>query len=258
MVSASKTDASWSMSSAVAQSRNGVLADTEAASVVVTTQKLLPLVLLVTVLPLVLEASAAVEADLAAIEVASEEVSVVEEEVVIEVDSAADLAGVIEVGMVVELADLESATATDSQRALHPVLVVLPEEEAAAMAAVVMAAFRALAIMVATATLAEAQDTATDRRHATTMAVAAAATANPSEVENVVAVATAIVIGNAITTASAPTTETVATTNHASKEGTERFLGLLHTFSMHALGRSILSHASKIDGKLTTTCAKRR
>jgi hypothetical protein len=256
MAFVSKTDASWSMSNAVAQSRNGVLADMEEVSVAVTTQRPLPLVLLATVLPLVLEASAAVEADLAAIEVASEEVSEAEEEEAIEVDSGVDLVEVTEVGMVV-VADLESATATDSQKALHPVLVVLPEA-AAALEAVVMVALEALAIVVATATPAEAQDTATDRRHATTMAAAAAAIANLLEVENVVAVATAIVIGNATTTASALTTETVATTNHASKEGTERFLGLLQTFSLHALGSSFSSHAPKIDGKLITTCAKRR
>jgi hypothetical protein len=245
MESASRTDASWSMSNAVAQSRNGVLADMEAVSVAVTTQRLLPLVLLATVLPLVLEVSAAVEADLAATEVVSEEVSEAEEEEAIEVDSEVDLVEVIEVGMVV-VADLESATATDFQKVLHPVLVVLPEA-AAALEAVVMAAFRVLATTVVTATPAEAQDTETDRRHATTMAVAAAAIANPSVVEIVVAVATATVIGNATTTASALTTETVATTNHASKEGTERLLGLLHTFSMHALG-----------GLLPLSCSRHR
>jgi hypothetical protein len=239
MVSASKTDASWSTSNAVAQSRNGVLADTEAVSVVVTTRKLLHLVLLATVLPLVLEASAAVGAAALATEAVSEEVSVAEEEAVIEVVvSGAGLVEAIEVGIVVEVADLELATAAASQKVLHPVLVVLPEA-AAALEAVVRAVSREVVMLVvmvdATATPAEAQDTATDRHHATTTVVVAAATANPLEVESVVAAATAIVIGNATTTASAPTMETVATTNRASKEGTERFLGLLHTSTMHAL-----------------------
>lgn len=230
MVSASKTDASSSTSSAVAQSRNGVLADTEAVSAVVTTQRLLPLVLLATVLPLVLEASAAAGADLALAVVASEAGSEAEE--VIGAGSGADLAEVTEVGMVV--ADLESATATASQRAPHPVLVAL---EAAASAAVVTAATREAVMVVVTAILAEVHDTATGR-HATATAVAAA-TANPLEVE-IVAAATGTVIGNATTTANAPTMAKVATTNRASKEDTERFLGLLHTPILHASGRFVL------------------
>jgi hypothetical protein len=250
------------MSNAVVQSRNGVLADTEVVSAVVTTQRLLPLVLLATALPLVLEASAAAEAVALATEAVSEEVSVAEEEAVIEVVvSGAGLVEAIEVGMVVEVADLESVTAVASQKVLHPVLVVLPEA-AAALEAVAMAASQEVAMVavmvVATATPAEAQDTATDRHHATTTVVVAAATANPLEVESVVAVATAIVIGNATTTASAPTMETVATTNRASKEGTERLLGFVPHFHYARSGGSVLSHIQEIDGKLITTCAKRR
>lgn len=232
MVFASKTDASWSMSSAVAPSKNGVLADTEVVSAVVTTQRLLPLVPLATVLPQVLEASAAAGADLALAAVDSEAGSEAEEEE-IGADSEADLAEATEVGMVV--ADLESATATASQRAPHPVLVVL---EAAALAAAVTAATQEAVTVVATAILAEAHDTAIDR-HATATAVAVAI-ASPSEVETVVATAT--VIGNATTTANAPTMAKVATTNRASKEGTERFLGLLHTPILHASGRFVLPH----------------
>ena len=192
----------------------------------VTTQRLLPLVPLATVLPLVLEASAVAEADLAPAAVASEAGSGAEEGV-IGVDSGADLVEVTEVGMAV--ADLELATATASQRAPHLALAV---REAAAIQEATM--------VVATATLAEAHDTATDR-HATATAVAAAI-ANLSEVEIVVAVATVTVTGNATTTANAPTMAKVATTNRASKEGTERFLGLLHTPILHASGRFVLVH----------------
>ena len=102
------------------------------------------------------------------------------------------------------------------------------------------AATREDAMVVATATPAEAHDTATDR-HATATAVAAAI-ANLSEVEIVVVVATVTVTGNATTTANAPTMARVATTNRASKEGTERFLGLLHTPILHASGRFVLVH----------------
>jgi hypothetical protein len=240
MVSASKTDAFWSTSSAVAQLRNGVLVDTVVVSVAVTTQKLHPLVLLATALHLVLEASEVAVVVASAAAAASEEDSVEEEEGVIEGVSGVGLVEEIEVGMeeTEEVAEVESATATASQRAPHPVLVVLPEA-AVALEAAVTAATQEAAMVVATATPAEAQDTATDR-HATATAVAAA-TANPLAVENEVVVATAIVIGNAITTVSAPTTETVATTNRASNEGTERFLGLLHTL-MHALRGLVLSH----------------
>lgn len=209
--SASKTDASWSMSSAVAQSRNGVLADLEVVLVVVTTQKLLLLVLLATVLPLVLEASAAAVAGLVA---ASEEVSVAEEEEEAVETSGAASEGATEVGM--GAADLESATATAIQKVPRPVLVVLEAVVTATQEAVMVAA---------TATLVEARDTETDH-HATATAVVEA-TENPSEVETVV-VATAIVIGTATTTASVPTMEMVATTNRASKEGTERLSGLLN------------------------------
>lgn len=224
---ASKTDASWSMSSAVAQSRNGVLADLEVVSVAVTTQKLLLLVLPATVLPLVLEASAAVAAVSAG---ASEEVSVVEEEEEAVETSGAVTVEATEVGM--EAADLESATAMGSQKVPHPVLVA-PE-------AVVMATPEAV-MVAATVTRAEAQDTATDR-HATAT-VAAEATVNRSEVETVVA-ATATVIETATTTANVPTMETVATTNRASKEGIERLSGLLNILYTLAL-RGFASRCSR-------------
>ena len=223
------------MSSAVAQSRNGVLADTEAVSAAVTTQRPHPLVHLATVLPLVPEASAAAGAGSALAAVASEAVSEAEEAAAIGADLGADLVEVTEVGMVV--ADLESATATAtaSQRAPHPVLVV---QEAAALEAVGTAATREAVMVVATATPVEAHDTAATDRHATATAVAAAI-ANPLEVETV-AVATVTAIGNATTTANAPTMAKVATTNHASKGGTERFLGLLQPPILHASGRFIL------------------
>ena len=212
------------MSSAVAQSRNGVLVDTEVVLVAVTTQKRLLLVLLAMVLLLVPEASAAVAAGSVG---ASEEVSVAEEEEEAAVEtSGAALAGVTEVGM--GAAGQESATATDFLKGPHPVLVA-PEAVVTATQEAVMVA--------ATATPAEAQDTATDR-HATAT-VAAAATVNRSEVETVV-VATAIAIGSATTTASVPTMEMVATTNRASKEGTERLSGLLNILYTLALRGFVL------------------
>jgi hypothetical protein len=232
------------MSSAVAQSRNGVLVDLEVVLVAVTTQKLLLLVLLATVLPLVLEASAVVVAGSAG---ASEEVSVAEEEEAAETSGVA-LVEVTEVGM--GAAGLESATAMAFQKVPHLVLVV-PEAVVTATQEAAMVA----AMVAATATPAEAQDTATGR-HATAT-VAAEATENPLEVETVVVV-TATVIGTVTTTASVPTMETVATTNRASKEGTERLSGLLK-HSLHARTERFRSQMLKdIDGKPTTVCAQRR
>lgn len=227
MVFASKTDVSWSTLSVAVQSKNGVLVDTAVALVAVITQRLLLLVPLATVHPLDLEASVVAVAASAA--VASEVVSVVEEEEVIEAASGAALVEVTEVGTVAVAAAAEAvlATAMASLKAHRPGLA---DQEAVALeAAVTATAVAAMAVVIAT--LAAAQDTAIDRP-ATAMEVAAAI-ANLLEAESVAVVATATATVNATTTASDPTTEMVATTNRASKEGTERSLGLFKSLFAH-------------------------
>lgn len=228
MVFASKTDVSWSTLSVAVQSKNGVLVDTAVALVAVITQRLLLLVPLATVHPLDLEASVVAVAASAA--VASEVVSVVEEEEVIEEASGAALVEVTEVGTVAVAAAAAEAVLATAMASLKAHRPGLADQEAVALeAAVTATAVAAMAVVIAT--LAAAQDTAIDRP-ATAMEVAAAI-ANLLEAESVAVVATATATVNATTTASDPTMETVATTNRASKEGTERSLGLFKSLFAH-------------------------